>query len=295
MKGLNFKPLALLVSLSALLLWTGCNTDNPPIIPDDSDPTVTLISPTRSYDLAYRGDDVSVTFRLDDNESLRSYWVQETWTSVLGTVYHKDHAVLLGPEDVSGNHFALTVDYTVPITIVQDYTTITLDVYATDNKDKVAMSTFEISVLPEPGTTSDFKIQEYEECDTIYSQLTGSNFYFSLINRSNVVDIAADRDLGEASTTGFDAVLEAPNQGGVDSVFVVTNAGDFNYDELTWETTWQAFVTSNNIGMTTPPLSAGDIVILKMFNAPHFAVLRIKEIQSLGGLIIFQYKYTFED
>ncbi|MEM7040960.1 MAG: hypothetical protein AAF570_28610, partial [Bacteroidota bacterium] len=86
----------------------------------------------------------------------------------------------------------------------------------------------------------------------------------------------------------------------LDSVLVSTNTSMFNFDELTYETMWEAYVTSNKIGAQTEPLGVGDVVILKMPNLPHFAAIHIKEKDfnepGVGacGCLVFDYKYSYE-
>jgi hypothetical protein len=89
-------------------------------------------------------------------------------------------------------------------------------------------------------------------------------------------------------------VFESPIWGTTDSVLVTTNSSLFNYDEATYETIWQAYVTSNRIGRLTSPLTAGDIVILRMPNLPHFAVIRVINLSAALGRMTFDYKYSYQ-
>ena len=73
MKSNSFQRLFFAFAALLLLTWVGCCPDCPPDpseIPPDSDPQITLLAPSEAYALAYRGESVSITFRLDDNEQL---------------------------------------------------------------------------------------------------------------------------------------------------------------------------------------------------------------------------------
>ncbi|MCB9233145.1 MAG: hypothetical protein H6581_15925 [Bacteroidia bacterium] len=302
MKRYSFQNLFFAFAAALLLTWTGCcpDCDDPSEIPVDSDPQITLMSPSEAYTLAYRGQSVDITFRLDDNEQLAAFWVEETWTSVYGTPYNIIGQTWYGPQAISGRTFPKQITYTVPTTLIQDYTTITLTAYVQDNKTKVAATSFKINVLPDSASGSTaYEITDYaadpdtKDADTIFTVLKGSKYYFSFITRSNNPTAAGNRDIGEVSINPtFSGMLNTPNQPGKDSTLVVTNASKFNYDLATYETIWQAYVTSNQIGDQTSGLKAGDIVIVKMVTKPHFAVMRILEKNNTGGFLKFEYKYT---
>lgn len=302
MKSSSFNHLFFAFAAVFLLTWMGCCPDCPPDpgeLPPDSDPQITLLEPSEAYTLAYRGESVQITFRLDDNEQLSSFWVEETWTSVNGTPYSVIDQVVFGPQAISGNSFPQQFTYTVPTSVIQDYTTVTLTAYVQDNKSKVASTQFRINVLPDSTSGTAFLFTDYDvddvtnHADTIYSVLKGSKYYFSFITRSNTPSSPGNYDIGEVSPNPtFAGILSTPNQPGKDSTMVVTDASMFNYDLATYETIWQAYVTSNQIGDKTSALKAGDIVIVKMVTLPHFAVMRILEKNNVNGFLKFEYKYT---
>ena len=287
----------LLFAFVVSLVFSSCDKEPVIVVPPDSNPIITLLTPSQGYSLNFRGQSIPITFRLDDNEQLNEYWVTETWVSAVGTEYYS--GTYTANTVISGTNAIRSFSYTVPLTTIQDYTTITLTGYVKDNKGKVASAKVKISVLPEQGTASPHVVQAYNDLDSIYSVLTGSGYYFSFVTKTNQPTSPGLYDIGEVSvgpTPGFTAILKAPNQPTVDSVFAITNASMFNYDELTWQTTWQAYVTSNRLYKVTPPLSVGDIVIMKMVTPGQFAIIKIVAIWDNsvgnGARIIFSYKYT---
>ena len=290
-------------ALVAILFFSGCDPEDdgqidPP--PVDSDPVVTLISPENGYALAKRGETVSISFEIHDNEQLVAWEATEEWTSVTGTTalpetrINGEYAVLATTNSIR------TINYTVPTQGIQVYTTIDIRAYATDNKGKRAMARFRINVIPDVNDTTQYQIQAYTG-DTLFSITTGTNYNFDLLNRQFGNDISmpnpANQYLRESSIPpSIDHILTSPIWGMTDSVLVTTNESVFNYDELDYETVWEAFVTSNRIGMKTDPLSPGDVVILKLPNLPHYAVFRINSTEGVGGCgcMTFDYKYSYE-
>lgn len=293
----------LFTAFVALVLLSGCDPDrniDPQDPPIDSDPQVTLISPANGYALAHKGETVQIQFEIHDNELLTTWEAKERWISVTGVEYMAETQIPTQFSAISTNNSVRTINYTVPNTpSVQVYTTIEIIAYATDNKGKVAKGKFRINVIPNVGDPSLYEFTEYTgpDGDTIFSILTGRDYCYDLIGHTsgtNQTMPLPNMYLREASVgTTISWILTSPIQSGVDSILVTTNESRFNFDELTYETTWQAFVTSNRIGMKTDPLSAGDVVILKLPTLPHFAVLRIVETNAAPcGCMLFDYKYS---
>jgi hypothetical protein len=291
----------LFTAFVALVLLSGCDPDrniDPQDPPIDSDPQVTLISPANGYALAHRGDVVQIQFEIHDNELLTTWEAKEKWTSVTNTVYYPETRIQGQFATISTNNSVRTISYQVPTSGIQVYTTIYIYAYATDNKGKVAMGKFKINVIPDVNDTTAYQIQEYAN-NTLYSVLTGHDYAYDLINDSsgnNQTMSIPNMYIREASIgTNISWILTSPIQSGQDSVIVTTNASRFNYDDLTYETTWQAFVTSNRIGTKSDPLVPGDVVILKMPTLPHFAILRVVSTEGVTGCgcMTFDYKYTY--
>lgn len=290
-------------ALVAVLFTTGCDpdrNDNPDDPPIDSDPQVTLISPANGYALAKKGETVQVVFEIHDNELLTTWEAKEKWTSVSGIVYYPETRIQGQYAAISTNNTLRTINYTVPNSPnIQIYSTIEITAYATDNKGKIAKGKFRINVVPDVNDTTAYLFTAYTG-DTLYSVTTGHDYAFDFINNrsgDNQNMPIYNQYIREASTPPtISWILTTPIQASLDSTIVTTNSSRFNYDDLTYETTWQAFVTSNRIGMKSDPLAPGDIVILKMPTAPMYAVLRVNTTEGVSGCgcMTFDYKYFYQ-
>jgi hypothetical protein len=254
-----------------------------------------LLSPSSGYALARVGQTVTIKFEIHDNELLNQWEATESWKSVSGVVYQSEVRIAGQFAALSTTNSIRTISYTVPPSL-QVYSTITISAYATDNKGKRAVGTFRINVIPDDNSSTNYSIQSYTN-NTMYSITTGVDYTFDLINRvtgDNTTMPLPNMYLREASVPpAIDYILTSPIWGSTDSVLVTTNASLFNFDELTYETMWEAFVTSNRIGRKTSPLGPGDVVILKMPNLPHYAAIRINGTTISDGRMTFDYKYSY--
>ena len=290
-------------ALVAALFTTGCDpdrNDNPEDPPLDGDPQVTLLEPANGYALAHKGETVSIVFEIHDNEMLTTWEAKEKWTSVSGVVYNPETRIPGQYSAIFTTNSTRTIEYTVPTgPAIQIYSTIEISAYATDNKGKVAKGKFRINVVPDINDSTAYQIQSYTD-DTLYSVTTGHDYAYDLIGHrsgDNQNMPLPNQYIRESSTPpAINWILTTPIQGGLDSTIVTTDATRFNYDDLTYETTWQAFVTSNRIGMKSDPLSPGDIVIVKMPTLPHYAIIRVNSTQGVTGCgcMRFDYKYSYQ-
>lgn len=291
-------------ALVALMTFTGCDPekkDGPDPPPVDSDPVVTLLSPTNGYVLAERGETVSISFEIHDNEQLTFWEATESWTSVSGVEVLSETRITGEYAALATNNSVRTINFTVPDSAsgMQVYTTITIRAYATDNKGKRAMAKFRINVVPGINDPTAYQIEEYTG-DTLYSITRGVDYNFDLLNRQFGDDFEItqpNRFLAESSIPpSIDFILTSPYWTTTDSVLVTTNESVFNYEDLDYEIIYEAFVTSNRVGMQTDPLSPGDIVILKLRNLPHFAVFKIVTTEGVSGCgcMTFDYKYSYQ-
>ena len=225
---------------------------------------------------------------------LTNYWATETWTSVSGVEVLPETQIPGQEAVIATQNEERIINYTVP-TNVQLYTTIKIRAYAQDNKGKVAASEFCINVIPMDDSTTAYQLESYTD-DTIYSITTGDDYNYDLIlrRRGNDLEIPSpNRYIRESSIPpAIDYVLTSPISGAMDSVLVTTNTGVFNFEDCTYETIFQAYATSNRIGTETDPLAPGDVVILKLPNNPHFAVIMIKS--TANGRMIFDHKRSYE-
>lgn len=264
------------------------------VIPADYSPTIVVLNPSSMQTLNFRDDVVQLSFRLDDDWQLDSFWLKETWVTVTGTEYVKFGEVS-NEKVLSGTNFIQNISYTVPDSQIQSYSKIKLTGYVRDNKGQVASKTICVNVLPEPGMDDPpYDIQDEPGCNhQIHSILSGTKYNYWFYGVTNEPTSSLMYDVGEASVSpNFTAILETPNQPGVDSTIVMVDAATFNYDSLTWKTTWEAFVTSNKIGAKSESLMPGDIVIVKLISPPHYAVMRICDTKN--NVISFEYKFSHD-
>lgn len=297
MDNLRKSLLVPVLSLFVVLILAGCDPDKDNVNvtpPDDSDPQVTLIAPSTGYILASVGETVEGTFEIHDNELLTNWWATERWESVSGVEVLPETQITGQEAVIATQNEERVVSYTIPQSI-QVYTTIEIRGYAQDNKGKVASAMFRINVIPMSDSTVVYELETYMD-DTIYSITTGDDYNYDLIlrQRGNDLEIPSpNRYIRESSIPpAIDYVLTSPISGAADSVLVTTNTSVFNYEACTYETIYQAFVTSNRIGRRTDPLSSGDVAILKLPNNPHFAVIHVKETGN--GRMIFDHKRSYE-
>ena len=292
-------------ALVATVLFSGCDPNGGEVLEDppvDSDPLVTLLSPSNGYALARRGETVQIQFEIHDNELLTSWEATEKWTSVSGVVYNPETRIPGEYAVISTNNSIRTISYTVPTgNAVQIFTTIEITAYAVDNKGKVATGKFKINVIPDIDDSTAYEIQSYTG-DTVYSVTAGHDYAYDLVGHASGDNAppampTASQYIRESSIVpAITWEFTSPIWGMADSVLVTTNTSRFNFEDLTYETTWQAFVTSNRIGMKTDPLSPGDIMILKMPTLPHYAIIKVNTTEDMSGCgcMTFDYKYSYE-
>jgi hypothetical protein len=293
--------LALLAGV--LVIVSSCKKDDdiqPP--PEDSAPQISITNPDVPYTLARIGDVVTITWQSHDNEQLSNFKITEKQTDPVGNVYMPETQIITAALATIDHEY--TLNYTVPTT-PSYYCTIELRGYAIDNKGRTVSVKFVISVIPPPGSPSQFDVQQYNEPegDTIWMQYTGMDYNFDIYQRRHGDDTeipVLERHIREISTSLLNPVgaFQSPYWNGADSILVFTTVSDFDYDNMTWETAWQAFMSSNMIGdQAGPALQNGDVAILKLQNAPHFAVFRVLDVRTDASVadsnyVRFNYSYT---
>jgi hypothetical protein len=310
MKHMN--PLLFLTSVFFLLMWGLVSCESLPEespIPEDLSPAITILAPATNNFLAREGEPVSVTFRLADNEALNVFRVVGRVFDQQGNVVGTDFIETAG---VSGTLLDTVYTYVVPAGF-QPYYRIRFTVYAIDTKGASADALFWVNIIPQEGAPSPYKVLTYRNRRT-FSRLAPIAYAFNFTSRdsipaNNVPGGQIDRDIEESSRTGnnlfppvpsaFAPKLISPNNQllGVDSVFVVTNAARFNYEEATYNSLYQAFFSDALPSPETPVLKVGDYVIVRLIKAPQpqFAIMKITEVQDVVGVadfIRFDYKVT---
>lgn len=294
--------------LFTFLILSGCkNGDLDPLIPVDADPAITILSPTSNNFLLEVGEEFTVSFRMADREALKVF-------RAIGTIYDQDdqvvgNDVILFEDDISGEN--ITYDYVDDVPVVSEYFKIRYTCYAVDSKGAFASAVFWVSVLPAPPNPSPFQILTYEN-DSIFNRKFNNQYAFNFSARKRMPAVAGqtpntlDLDIAENSGTGlglWQPTIYSPNndQLGRDSVFVITDAARFNYEEATYHTIYQAFYSDPAPYSVTPILKEGDYVIVRLTKSPfpQFAVMKITKVADDGpgtfnvrDYILFDYKVT---
>ncbi|MDP5170314.1 MAG: hypothetical protein NWR72_08705 [Bacteroidia bacterium] len=292
--------------LSALLVGSCQNQDPIDLLPADLAPAITLVSPTNNSLLREVDESFTVTVQLADNEALRLL-------RVTAEIYNQQD-ILIGSSflvrdmEVSGTN--VTMDYTdkVPQGALPYYK-VKYTCHAIDSKGEYGSAFFWVSVLPQPTDPAIFEVRSYTS-NYIFNSEAPVFRGFNFTNREQLPNPTRqgtdlDYDIREISKTArqvYSPRLSSPSNAffGQDSVFVITSSAEFNYDQATYETIFNEFFADPAPYATTPPLLAGDIVIVRLTKAPRpqFAVMKITEVFDDGpGINIkdelrFDYKVT---
>lgn len=304
----------IVATLVMLCLVAGCKQKIEPCLldecqpPKDKAPAITLVSPTNNNILGLAGTYAAFYFRLDDNEALKVFRVTgqifNQKDSLIGTEY-------LVQEDVAiqGKTSLQPLVMIIPATLLPGFK-IRLSAYAIDTKGAYNKTIAWVNVVDDiPLNLSGSVPIEYKDY-TIYSKLSATHnnqSYFSFVGinppvNMNSVDVMETSSVAgtfsRILTTGpiYAAPAYNPN------VFVMTDAQHFNYDQLTYTTTYQAYYSNPQPKATTKPLEVGDIVIVRAYTqAPvtnRFVIMRVKEVNDDptgddNDNIKFDYKYTY--
>ncbi|MDX2248145.1 MAG: hypothetical protein SF052_15275 [Bacteroidia bacterium] len=294
-------PIAVLV-----FLFNGCTTELEPLLPADQDPAITILEPASNNFLLEAGDEFTVTFRMADAEALKVF-------RAIGTIYDQDdqvvgNDVILFEDDLSGVN--LSYDYVDDVPAVTPYFKIRYTCYAVDSKGAYASAVFWVSVLPAPSDPSPFEVLSYEK-DSIFNRKSNAQYGFNFTQRRQLPAVAGqtpnllDLDIAENSNTGqgiWSPTLNSPSNDllGRDSVFVITDASHFNYEEATYQTIYEAFYSDPAPYSKTPVLKVDDYVIVRLTKSPfpQFAVMHITKVKDDGAgvnirdYVVFNYKVT---
>lgn len=300
--NLYIKSVVLILSLSiGVFSFTACEEDpvnpNPP---EDQPPAIALISPENNNFLIEKTETFSVTLQLADNEALATF-------KVSGEIFDTDavSASTFNEPDQSISGTAQTITFSsTPPTGAEDYYRVKYTCTAVDAKGAEASTFFWVSVIPAPDPAAEFVVLEFEG-DSVLNNLVPNRYAFNFTSREMLPTITSnnplDFDIAEVSGSGrgiFAPQFESPNNilAGQDSVFVVTSAESFNYEEATHETISQAFFSDPAPFSKTPPLKVDDYVIVRLTKAPQpqFAVMRIKRLVDDGGGILIQDRVVFD-
>lgn len=314
--------------LAGLLLLVfmnmGCRKEESRVsLPSDGIPTIRRTAPVQASAVANTGGTVGLRFTMADNEELLRWNMTETIvqnlrmvdTNIIVNGKFRDTTLLKADtvrkaqeiylQALKGNVSEISYNYRVPFGI-QPFQRVLLQATVSDIKKQTASELFVITIdVPDKDTLRNFfTILDYSQLapDTIYNGVAG-NFKsaFNLIAREHVfTNNPAAKDIEEITTNlgefkmQFSSPASAP-----DSALVIISSADFNFDQLTYATMWQAYYTRRALKQT-PVLKAGDIVIVKLMlrhqslvQFSHFAAIRIEQIVNVGGgqdYITFRYK-----
>ncbi len=271
----------------------------------DQDPAITLITPTNGVFLGRVGTNFQATLQAADNEALKLI-------RIMAQVYNDQDApvgsaTILQDFQVSGKNVTQPVVITVPS--LPAFYRVKYTCFVIDLKGASASTFFNLNVLPEAQSPSNFKLLTYNS-DTIFNKLSTKKYAFNFTNRVNLPKAGGqtnvlDFDIEENSGTGRGAwipTIGSPsnNQLGLDSVFVKTDLSRFNYDAATYETIYNAFYSDPSPSTLVADLDTAQIIIVRLIKTPRpqFAVMKILGLKNDGGglnvkdYVTFDYKVT---
>ena len=273
-------------------------------LPTDERPSIALLSPTNNNLLLQQGTTVGLTFKLNDNEALRVF-------RVVGRVFNQQDSIMganfiVVDSVISGKTRTMTLNYTMPLGLPQYYK-VKLTAFAIDSKGAFSSSIVTANVVFGPPFPPPYATEGPYNNARIYSKLASNgkwNYRFSggLAASQCYTTNIPGQDIAETSTvaSGFIRQLRSPNNFNNDSIFVVTDATRFNFDDATYTTIWQAYFSDPSPDTGTPTLNVGDIVVVRLANntpVQHYALMRIKAVNDDSGdandYMDFDFKYTY--
>lgn len=293
------------------MVISSCKTDDPilELVPPDEDPVIAVVSPTNTRLLNRSGDLVSISFQLADREGLKLF-------RAIPRRYNANDSLIeeLDPVDIeiSGQNQTFLFDLTIlPADPFDKYH---YECFVIDTKGASAKAGFWISILPDPTDPEPYQLLTYMG-DTLKNPGTQPEdmykFGFNLnarraiptVGNQNLDTLTLQMDIAvdvANPLTVWEPFLRSPNnaESGQDSVFVVTDASRFNYEEATYTTIYQAYFSDPNPMPETPLLEAGQYIIVRLIKTPRpqFAVLKITEVidDGRGGLFGVNDQVTFD-
>jgi len=272
--------------------------------PEDQPPAIALISPENNNFLVEKTETFEVVLQLADNEALASF-------QVTGEIFDTDNVSVSTfqepDQSISGTSQNITFASTPPAA-AEAYYRIKYTCTVVDAKGASASTFFWVSVVPADDPPAEYIVLEFT-ADSILNDLLPTRYAFNFTSRLQLPTVInnnqLDFDIAEVSGSGrsiFAPRFESPNNklAGQDSVFVITNAERFNYEEATHETISQAFFSDPAPFSITPVIKVNDYVIVRLTKSPQpqFAVMRIQKIVDDGGgilisdRVVFDYKVT---
>ncbi|TAE59526.1 MAG: hypothetical protein EAZ89_02430 [Bacteroidetes bacterium] len=314
MKGSTFFSSLMVrhTAIVALLLasfFSACKPDAEvpdEVLPADEDPAITLLTPSNSQLLKRSGEQAVFTFRLADNEALKLF-------RAVPRIYNAEDS-LIGdalPIDFQISGENITYDFTVTVPSLDPYYKIRYTCYVIDSKGASASTYCWVNVLPDPEDPPVYQVLSYTN-DSIFNVRSNKEYGFNFNSRRRIpattgqnldtlrlqMDIAENSFSGQGGASSWVPFLISPanQQLGLDSVFVITDASRFNYEDATYETIYQAFYSDPSPAVRTPVLKVGDYVIVRLIRSPRpqFAVMKITFLKSDGAGVNVRDYFKFD-
>lgn len=294
-------PCLWLVGVCAMGLWMqGCErTQFLPPLTNDEAPVITLTSPRTNSTLARVNQRIQIRVFAVDDVGLDFFRVRREALGENGEVLE---AAQLVEQTVGTSTFSFEFEEEVPD--VENAPKLRYVFEVIDGQGTRASVSFVVSVLPEEAPPL-FRIfgGENQRINSLQAQ---ADVAFNFTSRTSFPAAATnqlDRDIEELTPSAdesFAAQLRSPNNEaiGQDSVFVMTTAARFNFEEATYLSLLQAYISEPSPQPRTPPLRVGDLVIVRLTKAPQpqFAVMRIKEVINEAGsgndYLLFDFKVS---
>lgn len=281
----------------------GCNpnSDNRPI-PSNTPPAISIISPSNTTLQLTPGGSFSISMLLADNEALNRLRVVSTISDEMNVPTGEEFIVL----DQSLVGTISTVEFSDKVDEFPAFFKLTYRCIVQDVQGAADTAIFFISILPEEALVDSFQLLSFENI-SLHSRQSNQQFGYNFTNSTYFPengDNPLEQDIAEETqdnlSQAFQAILSSPSNDilGEDSIFVLTNDSQFNFEEASYNSLLQAFRSSTIYYTRTPSLQVGDIVIVSLIKAPQpqFGIMKILDIIDESGYsndkIIFNYKVS---
>ncbi len=293
------------ISLLFLSLMVFCACERTQFLPslsDDDGPAITLTSPSTNSSLARPGEKISASIQAVDDLQLTIFRLNLKVLNESGNVVETSTPV---QQEIATQSFSYSLNETVSDQAASYQLVYTFEVI--DSKGATASVDFSVGVLP-PKEIPPFRLLSFSD-QRLNSKQANTGFALNFTSRSTYpppTNTPLNRDIEEDSPSNpngtFSPQLTSPNNAtaGQDSVFVMTDASSFNFDEASWLSLSQAYFSSSDFLNRTPTLSVGDLIIVRLTKAPatQFTMIKITEIVDGAGTandyMMFDYKVSSE-
>lgn len=290
------------VCIGIIGLWSCERTQYLPSLSTDEDPVISLTNPTTNSTLARPGEQVKVNVLAVDDLALTVFRVKLKVIDENGNEIESSTPI---QQELNGLSFSYELAEIIPDQSASTQLIYTFEVI--DSKGAVANVDFSIGILARQNPPQ-FRILSFKD-QSLNAKPSGTAFALNFTSRATYPPPATNllsRDIEENTQNdgsgSFSAKLISPNNAalGRDSVFVMTDASKFNFEEATWLSLYQAYFSSGIFLSETPSLKVDDFVIVRLTKAPapQFAIMKIRDVVDGAGstndYIVFDYKVSSE-